>query len=293
MHQYLKAIGFDGIESKKELYKILTQVEQEFTHQELTLEDEEMDYCEFRKEYGEDIGITLFGDMDINSCFKKQYYFPYISGSGITSYADVAVERLSDREAYVGVCEDSKVSINLIFHVQNTLEYLKECEISGPSKVHYSSVTLSALSNEGMILLPVLKSEHQEKQQQENVRNRMKLVNAAKTGDPAAIESLTLDDIDTYSKVSRRLVSEDIFSIVDTSIMPHGIECDKYAILGTIMELKTIQNKLTKENLYIMDLEVNDLRFSLCVPVARVIGEPAVGRRFKGNIWLQGKINFT
>ena len=43
------------------------------------------------------------------------------------------------------------------------------------------------------------------------MHNRMKLVNAAKSGDPVAIESLTLDDIDTYSKVSRRLVSEDIF----------------------------------------------------------------------------------
>lgn len=292
MHRYLKAIGFGSIESKKELYEILTQVEENFTHHELIFEDEEMDYCEFRKEYGKDIGIALFGDIDINSCFKKQYYFPYFLGKGITSYADVAVERRSDREAYIGICEDSKLSINLMFHVQNTLEYLKACQSKGEGKVHYKSVTLSALCNAGMILLPVLKNESQERQQQENVRNRMRLVNAAKSGDPAAIESLTLDDIDTYSQVSRRLVTEDIFSIVDTSIMPYGIECDRYSILGTIMELETVTNELTKAELYIMDLEVNDLRFSLCVPKARVIGEPAVGRRFKGNVWLQGKINF-
>ena len=292
MNQYLTAIGFGDIESKKELFEILTQVEQNFTHHELTLQDEEMDFCEFRKEYNEGIGISLFGDMDINSHFEKQYYFPYFTGKGVTSYADVAVERRSDREAYIGICEDSKIAINLIFHVQNTLEYLKICQLNNHGRVQYMSVTLSALSNEGMILFPVSKNKYQEKRQKEDVHNVMILVYAAKSGDPVAIESLTLDDIDTYSKVSRRLVSEDIFSIVDTSIMPFGIECDKYSILGTILKFIVTENKLTKEELYIMDLEVNDLRFSLCVPKARVIGEPAVGRRFKGNIWLQGKINF-
>lgn len=292
MHQYLKSIGFGDIESKSQLYKILVQVEKEYTHHQLILEDEEMDYCEFQKEYGAGIGIALFGDMDILSNFKREYYFPYFLGTGITSYADVAIERRSDREEFVGVCEDSRIAINLIFHVQNTIEYLKELQLSGSNGVKYSSVTLSALANEGMILLPVLKDHKQKKKQEEEVTNRMRLVNAAKAGDPIAIESLTLDDIDTYSKVSRRLVTEDIFSIVDTSIMPYGIECDKYSILGTIMDLTTIENELTEEDLYIMNLEVNNLRFDLCVPVSRVIGEPAVGRRFKGNVWLQGKINF-
>ena len=292
MHQYLKSIGFGDIESKSQLYKILAQVEKEYTHHQLILEDEEMDYCEFQKEYGAGIGIALFGDMDILSNFKREYYFPYFLGTGITSYADVAIERRSDREEFVGVCEDSRIAINLIFHVQNTIEYLKELQLSGSNGVKYSSVTLSALANEGMILLPVLKDHKQKKKQEEEVTNRMRLVNAAKAGDPIAIESLTLDDIDTYSKVSRRLVTEDIFSIVDTSTMPYGIECDKYSILGTIMDLTTIENELTEEDLYIMNLEVNNLRFDLCVPVSRVIGEPAVGRRFKGNVWLQGKINF-
>lgn len=292
MHLYLQAIGFDEIESKKELHEILSMTEKDFTYHELIAQDENMDYCEFEKEYGAGIGISVFGDMDNHGDFTRQYYFPYFLGSGITSYADVAIERRTDREAYVGVCEDSKLSINLIFHVQNTLEYLKECQLSKGKAVNYNSVTLSALSNAGMILLPVLKDKEQEKQQKEDVKNRMKLVTAAKTGDPDAIENLTLEDIDTYSKVSRRLIKEDILSIVDTTIMPYGIECDKYSIIGTIMELTTIENEATKEELYIMNLEVNDLRFDLCVPVSRVMGEPAVGRRYKGNIWMQGKINF-
>ena len=196
-----------------------------------------------------------------------------------------------DREAYVGICEDMKIGISLIFHMQNTLEYLREKQIT-QDKVKYSSVTLSGLCNSGKILLPIKKDKVQEKKQKEEVHNRMLLMDAAKNGDPTAIENLTLDDIDTYSEVSRRLITEDVFSIVDTYIMPYGIECDRYSILGEIRELNTIQNEYSNENVYIMKLEVNELTFDICVPVKEVIGEPAVGRRFKADMWLQGRINF-
>ena len=212
-------------------------------------------------------------------------------GTGVTSHADVIIERRIDKEAYVGICEEDKIGISLMFYVQNILEYLKEQQISG-NKAKYKSVTLSGLCNSGTILLPVKKDKMQEKLQKEEARNRMKLLSAAKNGDPMAIESLTLDDIDTYSKVSRRLITEDVFSIVDTYLMPDGVECDRYAILGEILELSTVTNGQSGEQIYIMKLEVNHLTFDICVPVNEVMGEAAVGRRFKGNIWMQGRINF-
>lgn len=291
MHQYLKAIGFGNISKKRELNEILTQVENSFTQQDLIAQDEEMDLCEYQKEYGAGIGIALYGDMDIHEAFKRNYYYPYFLGTGITSHADVSIERRLDKEAYVGICEEMKVGINLIFHLQNTVDLIKRQQTTKNS-VKYKSVTLSGLCNGGTILLPVLKDKEQEKRQKEAVQNRMMLVSAAKTGDPAAIESLTMDDIDTYSKVSQRLISEDVFSIVDTYIMPYGIECDHYSILGEIKEIQRIINEYTAEELFIMKLDVNDLTFDICVPVEKIIGDPAVGRRFKGNMWLQGRINF-
>ena len=136
------------------------------------------------------------------------------------------------------------------------MEYLRERQLGGRS-IKYSSVTLSGLCNEGIILLPVLKSKEQEREQQEDVHNRMLLLSAAKSGDPQAIESLTLDDIDTYSKVSRRLISEDVFTIVDTYIMPYGIECDRYSIMGEILEYRLTRNEITREDICIMKLDVN------------------------------------
>lgn len=83
------------------------------------------------------------------------------------------------------------------------------------------------------------------------MHNRMLLLSAARTGDPQAIESLTLDDMDTYSKVSKRLISEDVFTIVDTYIMPYGIECDRYSIMGEILEYRLTRNEITREDICI------------------------------------------
>lgn len=291
MHKYLKSIGYGEIKTRKELHTFLQSIEQDYTCHELVSLDEETDFCEYTKECGAGIGVSVCGDMDLKEEFHSQYYCPYFVGSGISSYADITVEKRMDREAFVGICEDVKVGVSLIFHIQNTVEYLKERQLSGEN-VKFGSVTLSGLCNCGTVLLPVLKSKETEKKRREESRNRMMLLSAARNGDQAAMESLTLDDIDIYSKVSKRLVKEDVFSIVDTYFMPYGVECDRYSILGEILDIHTIENQETQEELYVMKLDVNELEFDVCVPVHKVLGEPAKGRRFKGNIWLQGRINF-
>ena len=64
------------------------------------------------------------------------------------------------------------------------------------------------------------------------------------------------------------------------------------AFPSTDYAVHTIQNQETGEELYVMKLDVNELEFDVCVPVKGVFGEPAQGRRFKANMWLQGRINF-
>ena len=47
MHQYLDAIGFHNVKTKKQLYEILTQVETAFTQHELISQEEGVDFCEY------------------------------------------------------------------------------------------------------------------------------------------------------------------------------------------------------------------------------------------------------
>ncbi|MCI7181457.1 MAG: DUF3881 family protein [Schaedlerella sp.] len=291
MHQYLKAIGFSKIHTKKELKEILKQVENDFTKQTVVSYQEKNDYCELKKEFGQGIGISLCGELDENEEFDADYYFPYFEGSGITTRSEAVVEKRIENERYVGICEDPKVGISLIFHLQNGLEYMKEKQLG--KRAAYNAATFSGLAVSGKILLPVKREQEPTKKEKENSENRKQLLNAARNGDQEAIETLTLNDIDTYSKVSYRLINEDILSIVDTYFMPYGVECDMYSIMGKILAVRERENILTGEKLYQMKLDVNELQFDICVPKEGVMGEPEMGRRFKGNIWLQGQIDFS
>lgn len=291
MHQYLKAIGFGDIRTKNELKAVLRDVRENFNHQTIVSYRQGEDFCEIRKEYGQCIGISMCGELDENDVFEPAYYFPYFQGSGISTYSEIAVERKIEKEQYVGMCEDSRIGISLIFTVQNGIEYMRERQ-AGFVKDLTTSVTLSGLSLSGMILLPVIKDERKMESDREASDNRKMLLNAARSGDQTAIETLTLDDIDMYSKVSRRLANEDVFSIVDTYFMPYGIECDLYSIMGKILAVRRRRNTLTGTELYQMKLEVNEMEFDICVPVDSVMGEPEIGRRYKGTVWLQGYINF-
>lgn len=291
MHKFLTSIGFQKIKSEREWNTILRNVEDNFTEYERIALEEGIDFCELRKVCGERIGISSFGQVDEEDRFEREYYVPYFKGTGITTTADVVVERKSDVEAYIGICEDEKIGSTLIFHLQNGVEYMLETD-RGLFVKHSTSVTLSGLANYGTVLLPVMKSKEQEENWKEEQENRIRLLGAAREGDANAMESLTLDDIDTYTKVSYRLRTEDVYTIIDTYFMPCGAECDKYAILGEIVNMSITVNSITNECIYIFTLDVNGMQFDVSVPFDHVTGEPEIGRRFKADIWLQGYINF-
>lgn len=289
MHQYLKAIGFCDVKTKKEERELLRLVENDFSYNEIISLEQE-DYTQFGRKFGDKLGITQCGTMDRDD-FERDYYFPYFKSDTVSSYADMIVNKRKDSESYMGVCEDVRMGVTIIFYLQNPLEYLKVAQ-RGLLSRQGSSVSFSGLAQTGMILLPIMKTKRMIQNSQEESRNRMMLVSAARKGDTHAMESLTLEEMDTYSKISKRIMGEDVFSIVDTYFMPYGIECDEYSVLGEIKELQKIENEYTHKFIYHMVLEINEMHIEVCTPVDSLIGEPQVGRRFKGVVWLQGYIHF-
>lgn len=141
-------------------------------------------------------------------------------------------------------------------------------------------------------MMPINKNEQQKEKSKKASSERKQLLAQARMGNEEAIESLTLEDMDTYTTISRKIHKEDVFSLVDTYFMPYGVECDQYSILGEIIDVREEVNRITGEQLVIMSLECNELTFDVCINRKDLYGEPAVGRRFKGVIWLQGYINF-
>ena len=155
-----------------------------------------------------------------------------------------------------------------------------------------TSLTLSGLAASGTILLPVSKNVEQKEADKKLSQQRNSLIAAARNGDEDAMESLTMEDIDMYTMISRRIQHEDVYKIVDSYFMPYGIECDQYNLMGEITDCNTTVNSQTGEKLYQLGLMSNDIPLDICINEKDLLGSPEVGRRFKGVIWLQGMINF-
>ena len=291
MHRYLRAVGFSNIKLKKELKPYIREVIMAPDSTEIAEDDGEDIFIQIYKEYADGMGLMLCGLINDKDEFELEYYYPQFNGTGVTSKEDIIVERHAEKESYAGVCEDVKVGVSLIFYLQNICEYKNERRLS-PMKSIGIDTTLSALSLSGKILFPIDKTEQQIKVTKEAAKNRNNLIEAARKGDDDAIESLTLEDMDTYSMISRRILKEDILSLVDNYFMPYGVECDKYSIMGEIEDWSLVQNKSTGEEIYKLTVNTNELIFDVCINKADLLGEPAVGRRFIVTIWLQGKINY-
>jgi len=136
---------------------------------------------------------------------------------------ELTIERQTGREAYSVAVDDPRLGITLIVYMRNMGEFLGLMDARalrpGPKPV-----VVSAIAMDGMVILPVKQTTELENVRRRADIQRRKLINAARDGDEEAIESLTTQDYDTYNRLSRRMMREDILTIVESYIMPCGVE---------------------------------------------------------------------
>ena len=291
MHKYMRAIGFSEFNSVKDLKKLIADIIVDAPKRSYTSLTDKKIVASFSREFAPGIGVTVIGEFDEDDEFSYDYYFPYVESFAISSEEDISVERHAATESYAGVIDDVRTGVSIIFYLQNMIPYISALR-SDLLPMTGTTLSLSALSLSGTILMPLKKTVKDVVTDQQFGRSRSALVNAARSGDDEAMESLTLKDMDTYTSIAQRIQTDDVYTLVDTYFMPYGVECDLYAILGEIKELEELKNSVTNEELYKMTLICNDIELELCVNKEDVYGEPQVGRRYKGTIWLQGQINF-
>ncbi len=312
MHLYMRAVGFSELDRKSEKKMIETAVNSAIDSN-CILFNKEVERGGIVIALSQNLGIYVYGIYD-GDRFEPEYWYPFLKSDKMHKIDLMTVERHSDKESFAINCDDLKAGVTLIFYlldVNALYNYLNgkfdgiiKKDVAGNVldeealnrltryEIHDKNVSLSALSDAGMILLPVTKdSKHMQKHIQ-LVKKRNKLLEEARKGNESAIESLTIDDLNTYNRISKRIIKEDVLTIVDSSFMPCGIECDQYSVVGEILSIRTEVNILSGEEIYIMELDCNDLHIDLAVNAVDLVGEPKVGRRFKGQIWLQGNVIF-
>lgn len=290
MHKYLRTIGFSEYKRNKEIQSLLNDVQESPDRLE-TCDLADALFVTMEKEFAPGMGIGIFGEYDENDHFQIEYYYPFFDSSINSANTHCTLSRHADKNAFSVMSEEYRLGISLIFYLKNTAAYLNcvadKIPLNKKLKVH-----LSAMSSCGRILLPVKKTVRERQHALVMSQKRLDLIESAQKGDSGAMESLALQEMTQYNQAVQRIRNEDLYSIIDTCFMPAGMECDQYTIIGEIEKVEEIQNSMTQESMYSMLLICNDIPFQLLINKKDLYGEPAVGRRFKGDIWLQGQILF-
>lgn len=291
MHSYLRSVGFSNIKTREDLEQILGMVMAQPTEKYVTSERKNYVEAELIKNFSDRLGVAVRGEYDEKGFFHLEHYYPYFKGKLISIREEVAINKRVDTDAYTGMCDDLRIGVSLIFYLQNAIDYI-DCLEKNRWNGRTVSIILTGLATEGKILLGTTKNSDTERNIISESKQRTQLLAEAKKGNQEAIDSLTIDDIDLYAMVSRRIRYEDIYSIVESTFIPYGSESDNYTIIANIIEVQKLQNEFTKEYIYDLVVECNDIMLEVCINEKDLVGTPEPGRRFKGNIWLQGLVTF-
>ncbi len=293
MHSFLRAIGFSGCDTKQKEEALIDEVLRAPMYKgQISLQPEDSTvFSEVSLDFGEGFGITVRGQVDGENHFHMDHYFPYLCPRNITSEEEMFIGKRSDSDSYAVLCDDMRVGVSLIFFLNNAVDFLRTREGDMDTSVQHPA-RLSALAADGHVLLPTVKSVKDVKDSSAQIIMQKQMISEAKNGNQEAIDKLTIQEIDTYSLVGKRIKEEDVFSIVDTSFSPYGMESEIYKILGIIVSVEERQNRVTDETVCVMEIYCNHMIFDLCINRRDLLGVPEVGRRFRGAVWMQGVVDF-
>ena len=290
MHTYMRSIGFSNKEGQADLEGLIKETVQYADYARKFLKPNGNVFVEYMKTYGESIGITVRGEEDEGGVFHIGTFYPFLKSSfkdGLME-EEIFINKKVDSDAYTGMCDDNNLGVSLIFYIQNIEHYIQAGE--GRQLEKKKKVKLVALSNSGKIILPTQKRIYSHIASKIDSAFKNQLMDEAKNGDMAALDLLSMNDMDNNAQLQERIKREDLFSIVETSFIPYGSESDLYTILANIIGVRQIVNTTTNEKLWGLTVICNDIPFEIVINEKDLIGLPSVGMRFKGVIWMQGEV---
>lgn len=290
MHSYLRTVGFGGPDCNTNVRYLLDKIikEDESINNSVKHEGESV---EIFKHFSPNMGITFHGEFVNNNKFHCDFYYPFALPIKYIHYDEIVIEKNVMNMSFYASCEDSRLGFSVIFFIQNGLDYINFDNNRGISRLS-AKVGLVAMSLSGKILMPVKKNNSYTSMSDDLRRYRGEVLREAKKGNQEAIDAMALEEMNEYNQICKRVMKEDILTIVESSIMPYGIECDKYQVIGEIRDIVEDKNGISDEEVIEMLIDCNDISITVFINKKDLMGVPKIGRRFKGVVWLQGRIDF-
>ena len=265
MHKYFKAAGFLDFITEKGLYEFLNAevVKPENLYSELNI-DTETTAREFRLMFNKNIGIAAVLLYIPGRPPVLSHYYPFYETYEESSGDTCTIERHCDKETFSGIIDNEESGITIIFWLINSMDYRGKLLMGADPEKPYRGTYFSAFAASGKVILPVI---------------------------PQETEYEIFDEFENFNEFGEIVPTEDIYTIVEQTFIPWGVECDQYMIVGEITAVNEDVNSFTNEPLWLLKVSCNGIVFRLCMRKQDLLGEPAPGRRIKCGIWLQGHVN--
>ncbi len=232
-----------------------------------------------KRRYTEDVSILIRSTLNTENALDVRLFIVSAEHGSFNRSENVRVSYNSDNIVAVAYTESEKTGTPINFVVNNVEEY--EEAVNYESKV--SGVYLSAFSSDAMIVLPI-----DEEESEAAIESGEDMVNKVLGGD--ATDDDFLDDM---TMIRELLKTEDVLSVLEVYFFPIQDFDTMYSALGTILEVDKARIRYSENFLYKLKIRTMGLVIDVFVNEKNLLGEPSVGMRFKGNIWLHGRIAFV
>lgn len=290
MEQYLRAVGFKNHVENDKIKDIVQDIINNPTEKYISNYGKDKIKVELFKEYGDEFGIIVRGELDENEEIKVFSIIPYKKGNLIMDIDEVDVIYANKKDDYYVYFEDIKTGNPITFYLQNVVDYL---DIDEDEEAYVENIRLVALSNEGTVVLPINKDDVDKNLEQEEEEWRANLLELARDGDDEAIQLLEIDAEQSAELFKVRTKHEDLLTILEGFFIPYGLNDAEYSVLGTIQDFRIETNSLTKEEIYIFDLMCLNFDLQVCINKKDLVGIPSKGMRFKGICYVEGFLEFS
>ncbi len=296
MHKYLRSVGLSGYKTRKELADVIKEA---IYHTDCRMNDStdtlNVMELQFDKSFTSDInkdatgaGISVIGEWDlVSENLLIEHYSPYFMKLEKSTNGIIDVAPLVENEAYAGVFQEP-CGNSIIFYIQNIIEVRKAYKEAGEKKLQYGKVYFNALSLEGEVLLPINISAPSIIHEGRRINKNAELREKYDLGDDDAGVELNYRESLLMEEIQRRIPEDDILSVVESTLLPVGVDCEIYELIGQIMNVSYLKNYITKENIVVLEVASAGYDIQVCINKEDIKGEPKIGRRFKGIIWLMG-----
>ncbi len=288
---YIKALGFSEFNTKEKTEELVKEVIERPTMRHYFDLEEDAVQVEFYKSYGKNFGLVAHGEIDHKKELIVYSIVPHAMGRHIMDTQEIDVAPNKEEFNYSGFCEEKKSGTPVSFYLQNIVEYMGWQD---DYDVGIEGVRLSLFAAEGTVVFPVDKTMSQEEAENEEIENmiREELLKQARAGDEAALDALEEDALEAANSLRERLKTEDLLTVLEGFFMPIADSEDVYSVLGTIVEAKRLVNRVTKEEVWRIQINCMNIVADVYINGEDLIGKPSKDMRFKGSCWVHGKIEF-